>query len=154
MEAFLFILAALMAVAAFALHRNADKSERKFANRPAVVTNPAKDLLTNQKYAIVKFLALVQGASPLSAFSDEANAIVQSTIQSLGLSRPEVERIVKVSMTHDPERELNRTLDSLAEIRDRNYLGDVFRKAMRIAQISQDTETIEGVRHVMNELGL
>lgn len=90
----------------------------------------------------------------MSAFSDEANAIVQSTIQSLGLSRPEVERIVKVSMTHDPERELNRTLDSLAEIRDRNYLGDVFRKAMRIAQISQDTETIEGVRHVMNELGL
>ena len=57
MEVFLFILAALMAVAAFALHRSADKSERKFANRPAVVTNPAKDLLTNQKYAIVKFLA-------------------------------------------------------------------------------------------------
>ena len=61
----LFIIAVICAVAAILLHRSADKSEREFANRPYVITNPAKDLFSNEKYAIVGLFALVQGASPV-----------------------------------------------------------------------------------------
>ena len=78
----LIVLAVVLAAFSFWMYRSADKSEERFANRPSVITNPEKDLFSNQKYAIVKLLAFIQGASPLSAFNEEANRIAQSTIFS------------------------------------------------------------------------
>lgn len=57
-------------------------------------------------------------------------------------------------MTRDPEREVNRMLDSLDTIRDREYLKGVCRKAMRIARISGDADAMETVENVMRELKL
>lgn len=84
---FIFVLAALFAAAAFWLRRSADKAEEVFVGRPAVISNPSKDLFTNQKYAIIGFLAYVQGASPLSAYDDEATLIMQDMARSLGLTQ-------------------------------------------------------------------
>lgn len=151
---FLFVLAILLAVAAFWLHRSADKSEERFANRLAVISEPAKDLFANQKYAIIKFLAYTQGASPLSAYDDEATRIIQDTARSLGLSQSEVIKCIKVSMSHDSEREMSRMLESLDEIRDRGFLKEICRKAMRIAHISGDTDAVGMVEAVMRELRL
>lgn len=83
----LIVIAAVLAVLSFLLHRSANKSEEKFANRPFVITNPAKDLFSHQKYAIVGLFATIQGASPITAYDDDINKMVQSTIFSLGYQR-------------------------------------------------------------------
>ena len=94
----LIIIAAIFAVLSFLLHRSANKAEQKFANRPSVIKNPAEDLFPNQKYAIVGLFATIQGASPITAFDDDINKMVQSTIFSLGLSRSDVEHYISVSL--------------------------------------------------------
>lgn len=150
----LLIIAVVLAIASFYLHRNADNAKEQFKNRPNVITNPSQDLFTNQKYAIVGLLAFIQGASPLSAYDKEANQIVQSTIFSLGLSQPDVERYLKLAMTHAPEEHMNRLIDSLKEIRDRDFIKRLYDKSMRIANISGDKETKEIVSNIFSELGV
>lgn len=150
----LLIAAVLLAIACFYLHRSANKADERFENRPSVITNPSQDLFTNQKYAIVGLLAFIQGASPLSAYSNEANQIVQSTIFSLGLSQQDVEKYLKLAMKHDPERHMNRLINSLKEIRDRDYIKRLYDKSMRIANISGDEETKEMINDIFSELGV
>lgn len=150
----LIALAIIFAVLSFLMHRSADRDEERFANRPMVISNPAEDLFTNQKYAIVGLLAYVQGASALSAYSDEAGSIVQSTIFSLGLSPKDVDRYIKVSLNHDPERNIYRIVASLKEIRDKAYLYDLYHKCRTIADISQDLDTIGFVNDVFEELDI
>ena len=94
----LIVLAILLALFSFWIHKSADKSEEKFANRPFVITNPAQDLFVNQKYAIVKLLAFIQGSSLQSIYDEESCRIIECTIDSLGLSHKEVERILRSSM--------------------------------------------------------
>lgn len=147
------VLAIVCIVLYFAFHRSADKLDAQFANRPATIVNPANDLFQNQKYAIVGLLAIVQGASPQSAFNEAVNQMVQSTISSLGLSKQEVERYLKVSMNHDVEREIDRIIYSLKEIRDRSYLASLYQKCLQIAKISGDYDTIEGTKEIFKELG-
>ena len=150
----LLILAALFVIGAIWLHRSADKSEEQFRNRPAVITDPAKDLFTNQKYAVVRLFAFIQGASPLSAYGDEANRIVQDVFSSLGVSRAEAEKVIRISMRHDAEREFDSIMRSLSEIRDRNYLAALFRKAMRVARLSGDADTMDLTKNVFGQLGI
>lgn len=152
MAGVLLIIAAILFVACILLHRSADKEEEKFADRPTIITNPAKDLFTNEKYAIAKLLAFIQGASSTSAFDEEANKIVQSTIFSLGLSQGEVEKLLKNSMNHNPEDEMRRIFQSLDEIRDRNYLHGLYQKCFKVANISGDYDTIEMVRDIFKNL--
>lgn len=154
MTGVLFIIAAILFVVYILLHRSADKQEEKFANRPTIITNPATDLFTNEKYAIVKLLAFVQGASSASAFDDEANKIVQSTIFTLGLSQGEVEKLLKISMNHSPEVEMRRIFDSLNEIRDKNFLRELYHKCDTVANISGDNDTIEMVRDIFESLNV
>ena len=154
MTGVLFIIAAILFVVYILLHRSADKQEEKFANRPTIITNPATDLFTNEKYAIVKLLAFVQGASSASAFDDEANKIVQSTIFTLGLSQGEVEKLLKISMNHSPEVERRRIFDSLNEIRDKNFLRELYHKCDTVANISGDNDTIEMVRDIFESLNV
>ena len=152
--AILFILAFVFLIGAIALHRSADRDERRFENRPSVITNPATDLFTNQKYAIMKIMIFLQGTSPLSAYDDEANRIVQETKDSMGLSAGEVTRLLMHSMDEDSETEVACIMDSLHEIRDKNFLGQFCRKCMRIAEISGNVEMMEVVRAMSKELGV
>lgn len=143
----IWLLGAVLAWVAYVwLNRSADKEKEQFVNRPSVILTPSKDLFVNQKYAVVGLLAYVQGASPISVYDEEANRIVQSTIFSLGLSLKEVEKYLKVSMNRNPEILCNRIFDSLSEIRDKKYLAELYKKSMRIARISGNTDCIDFVQ--------
>lgn len=149
-----FVVIVLLALISFWFHQSADKSEAEFANRPMVISDPAVDLFKNEKYAIVKLFAFVQGASSRSAFNNEADALVDAVFSTLGLSRSEIVRCIELSMRHNSEREADRMMDSLNEIRDRKYLRSLFQKAMRIANISGEKEVIYAVECMIKELGL
>lgn len=154
MEILLIILGILGFIGAVSLKKNANKAAVQFTNRPTTIVNPEKDLFTNQKYAIVGILAFIQGASSQSAFDDEANRIIQNTISSLGLSRQEVEKYLRVSMNHSPEYQIDTIIGSLKEIRDHGYLVNLYQKCLKIARISGDNEIIEITKRVFNELGI
>ena len=149
----LITIAVICLIVGFILHRSADKSEKQFDNRPSVITNPAKDLYPNQIYAIVGLLASVQGASAITAFDEDVNKMVQSTIFSLGLSMSDVERYLKGSVGRNPDQEFDRVIASLKEIRDRNYLFGLRQKCMQIANMTGNPDTIEMVNIVFRELG-
>ena len=136
----LLVIGILGLIFSFWLHKSADKMGEKYNNRPTVITDPAKDLYTNQKYAIVGILCMIQGASQSSAYSEEANNIVWSTIFSLGLSRNDVEKYLRSTMNDSPQYIVRRIKDSLREIRDKQYLEDIYKKCSRIATISGDYE--------------
>lgn len=149
----LIVLAVLCFVGYVLLHQNADKSESQFSNRTSSISDSSRDLFTNQKYAIVGLLAYIQGSTPKSAYNEEANNIVQSTIFSLGLSRSEVEKYLKVSMNRNPDEIILQIVDSLKEIRDRHYLENLYQKSLQIAKISGDTYCIETTNEIFRELG-
>ena len=136
----LLIIGVLGLIASFWLHRSTDKMGEKYNNRPTVINDPAKDLYANQKYSIVGMLCLFQGASQASAYSEEANNIVWSTIFSLGLSRKDIEKYLRSTMNDSPQYIVRRINDSLLEIRDKQYLEDIYKKCSRVATISGDYE--------------
>jgi len=72
MSTILFILEIICFIAYIALHRSADKTKYESVNRPTVIRNMKNDISIREKYAMVCFLASVQGESPLSAFDDNA----------------------------------------------------------------------------------
>lgn len=146
------IIAVIIFIGCIYLHNSANKYERTFMNRPSIINNPAKDLLINEKYAIVRLIAFVQGANLTSAYSDEASRIAQSTIFELGLSQKEFVKVLKVSMAQNAERQINQIISSLDEIKDRDYLYRLYRRCSEIAEISCDDETIEVVEHIFKEL--
>lgn len=136
----LLVIGILGLICSFWLRRSADKMGEKNNNRPTVITDPAKDLYTNQKYAIAGILCMIQGASQSSAYSEEANNIVWSTIFSLGLSRNDVEKHLRSTMNDSPQDIVRRIKDSLREIRDKQFLENIYKKCSRIATISGDYE--------------
>ncbi len=129
------------------------EKESQFNNSPSTIYDPSEDLSTNQKYAIVGLLAYIQGSSPRSAYDSEANNIVQSTIFSLGLSKYEVKKYLQSSLHRNPEHSFYRIVDSLKEIQDRNYLKKLYPKALKIAKISGDIDTIKLTNEIFEELG-
>ena len=106
----------------------------------------------DQKYAIISLLAFLQGASPQSAFNDEANKIVQSTISSLGLTKEEAEKHIKASMNRNPDQEIDKIMHALKEIQNPDSITDLQRKCMRIAEISGQAEMIEVVKNIFEEI--
>lgn len=123
-------------------------------NSPMAILNPEKDLSDNQKYAVVGLLCYVQGASTLSAYDEVVGSIVQSTINSLGLTKSEVETYVKVSLNQDPEQAVYDMVMSLKEIRDKKYLKLLYGKCNTIANISEDDDTKDVVKEIFEELGV
>ena len=55
-------------------------------------------------------------------------------------------------MQRNPEQEIDRIFHSLDEIRDRDYLANLYRKCKVIANISADEDTIEAVDNLFHEL--
>ncbi len=154
MVAFLIIVAIAL-VAFFMYSRKSEgKREEAFRDRPSVIVDPEKDLSSDEKYAIVGMLAWIQGASSLSAYDDEANEITQSVVSSLGLSMRDVGKFLSVSLKRDPMREMKRIYSLLSGIRDKNYLTDIYKKCMRIADISQDREAKEVMKDIFRDLGV
>ncbi|ADY36260.1 hypothetical protein Bacsa_1697 [Phocaeicola salanitronis DSM 18170] len=110
------------------------------------------DVSTDQKYAIISLLAFLQGASPQSAFNDEANKIVQSTISSLGLTKEEAEKHIKASMNRNPDQEIDKIMHALKEMQNPDSITDLQRKCMRIAEISGQAEMIEVIKNIFAEI--
>ena len=152
MVAVLIILAVVFFLISMSLHNSADKQEAKFNNRPSTITSPSNDLFTNQKYAIINILAFVQGANSISAYSDEANSILNQWCSKLGLTRTDVEKSIRHSMSLSPERSVQIIRDSMIEIKDKAFVRSVYRDVDRIAQISGDIDTIEFIKELFNDI--
>lgn len=152
MAIILIILAIVFFFISMSLHNSADKQEEKFKNRPSVITSPSNDLFTNQKYAVINILAFAQGANSMSAYSNEANEIVNNWLLKLGLSKAEMEKSIQVSMSLPPERSVQIIRDSLIEIKDKDFVRSVTRDVNRIAQISGDEDTIDFMEELFNDI--
>ena len=152
MVAVLIILAVVFFLISMSLHNSADKQEAKFNNRPSTITSPSNDLFTNQKYAIINILAFAQGANSISAYSDEANIILNKWCSKLGLTKTDVEKSIRHSMSLSPERSVQIIRDSMIEIKDKAFVRSVYRDVDRIAQISGDIDTIEFMKELFNDI--
>lgn len=152
MVAVLIILAVVFFLISMSLHNSADKQEAKFNNRPSTITSPSNDLFMNQKYAIINILAFAQGANSISAYSDEANSILNKWCSKLGLTKTDVEKSIRHSMSLSPERSVQIIRDSMIEIKDKAFVRSVYRDVDRIAQISGDIETIEFIKELFNDI--
>ena len=152
MVAVLIILAVVFFLISMSLHNSADKQEAKFNNRPSTITSPSNDLFINQKYAIINILAFAQGANSISAYSDEANSIVDKWFSKLGLTKTDVEKSIRHSMSLSPERSVQIIRDSMIEIKDKAFVRSVYRDVDRIAQISGDIDTIEFMKELFNDI--
>ena len=152
MVAVLIILAVVFFLISMSLHNSADKQEAKFNNRPSTITSPSNDLFMNQKYAIINILAFAQGANSISAYSDEANSILNKWCSKLGLTKTDVEKSIRHSMSLSPERSVQIIRDSMIEIKDKDFVRSVYRDVDRIAQISGDIDTIEFMKELFNDI--
>lgn len=152
MVAVLIILAVVFFLISMSLHNSADKQEAKFNNRPSTITSPSNDLFMNQKYAIINILAFAQGANSISANSDEANSILNKWCSKLGLTKTDVEKSIRHSMSLSPERSVQIIRDSMIEIKDKAFVRSVYRDVDRIAQISGDIDTIEFMKELFNDI--
>ena len=152
MVAVLIILAVIFFLISMSLHNSADKQEAKFNNRPSTITSPSNDLFMNQKYAIINILAFAQGANSISAYSDEANSILNKWCSKLGLTKTDVEKSIRHSMSLSPERSVQIIRDSMIEIKDKAFVRSVYRDVDRIAQISGDIDTIEFMKELFNDI--
>ena len=152
MVTILIILAVVFFLISMYLNNSADKQEAKFKNRPSTITSPSNDLFMNQKYAIINILAFAQGANSISAYSDEANSILNKWCSKLGLTKTDVEKSIRHSMSLSPERSVQIIRDSMIEIKDKDFVKSVYRDVERIAQISGDIETIEYIKELFNDI--
>ena len=152
MVAVLIILAVVFFLISMYLNNSADKQEAKFKNRPSTITSPSNDLFMNQKYAIINILAFAQGANSISAYSDEANSILNKWCSKLGLTKTDVEKSIRHSMSLSPERSVQIIRDSMIEIKDKAFVRSVYRDVDRIAQISGDIDTIEFMKELFNDI--
>lgn len=148
----LIILAVVFFLISMSLHNSADKQEAKFNNRPSTIISPSNDLFPNQKYAIINILAFAQGANSISAYSDEANSILNQWCSKLGLTKTDVEKSIRHSMSLSPERSVQIIRDSMIEIKDKAFVRSVYRDVDRIAQISGDIDTIEFMKELFNDI--
>jgi hypothetical protein len=152
MVAVLLILAVICLFISVSLHKSADKQEAKFRNRPSIITSPSSDLFKNEKYAIINILAFAQGANSVSAYSDEANGILNKWLSKLGVSKAEAEKLVRFSMGLSPERSIKNIRDSMVEIKDKDFVRSVYRDVERIAQISGDEDTINLIEDLFDDI--
>ena len=152
MVTILIILAVAFFLISMYLNNSADKQEAKFKNRPSTITSPSNDLFTNQKYAIINILVYAQGANYISVYNDEANSIVDKWCSKLGLTKTDVEKSIRHSMSLSPERSVQIIRDSMIEIKDKDFVKSVYRDVDRIAQISGDIETIEYIKELFNDI--
>lgn len=153
MEVVLIILAGLCLYGCIKLHKSADEADAKFANRPSVIVNPQNDLSTNQKYAIIGLLSFLEGAVRPVNLRDEL-LIIAEIRDSLGLSMSEIEKYMKVAVRQNPDLFISRMINSLKEIRDKNYLRELKTKCIYIAEGTLNSEMKEVTIAIFTEIGV
>lgn len=152
MVVFFIILTVACFFISVSLHKSTNEHEAKFNNCPSKINSPSNDLFKNQKYAIINILAFTIGTNSISAYSDEANMILNQWCLKLGLSKDEMEKSIQHSMKFTPERSIKIIIDSMIEIKDKDFIRTVYHDVKRIAQISGDKDTIELINDLFNDI--
>lgn len=138
----------------YANNRGFLESSTEKEEETQITETKTENFTEEQKHAVVSLLAYIQGSSPISASNDEVDRICQSILLQLGVSESEKELILMESMCHDPEKEVDKIIDSLSEL-DKGYLEELFRNCYRIAHISGRSDMINIVETIFEkELGL
>ena len=70
----------------------------------------------------------------------------------LRMTKTDVEKSIRHSMSLSPERSVQIIRDSMIEIKDKAFVRSVYRDVDRIAQISGDIETIEFIKELFNDI--
>ena len=117
-----------------------------------IISNPLIDLTDIEKHAITKLVAFVLGASPISAFSNEANEAASAIFSSLGISQVEIEKVLQDFMCSNTEKEVESILSSLTGITDNDYLNTLYETCLQIANISENKEVAELVIYIFEKL--
>ena len=117
-----------------------------------IISNPLIDLTDIEKYAITKLVAFVLGASPISAFSEEANEAASAIFSSLGISQVEIEKVLQDSIYSNTDKEVESILSSLTGIIDNDYLNTLYETCLQIANISENKEVAELVICIFEKL--
>lgn len=152
MEVVLIILAGLCFYGCIKLHKSADKSEKKFANRPRVISNPAIDLYTDQKFAIIRLYIFVMGSDERLALSSYAENFMENELKQLGLTVKDAERIMKADLSRGSVRVIDGIISSLAGIRDFDYLKRVEAKCKTLISCSNDNMISELIDKLFSEV--
>ena len=87
-----------------------------------------------------------------STKSETEPQIVQSFLSSLGLSNEEAERMLKTSMNSYPDKEIDRAMNALKRIQHSDLITNLYQKCMRIAEISGQSEMVEIVDNIFDEI--
>lgn len=120
----------------------------------AIEVETKENLAKEQKHAVVKLLAFIQGSSPQSVYNEEANSICKSILSQLGVSESEKDLILMKSMCNDSEKEIDTIINSLKSL-DEKYLNELHDNCCRIARISGIEDMIKIVETIFEkELGL
>lgn len=117
-----------------------------------IISNPLIDLTDIEKHAITKLVAFVLGASPISAFSNEANEAASAIFSSLGISQVEIEKVLQDSIYSNTDKEVESILSSLTGIIDNDYLNTLYETCLQIANISENKEVAELVIYIFEKL--
>lgn len=117
-----------------------------------IISNPLIDLTDIEKNAITRLVIFVLGASPISAFSKEANEAASAIFSSLGISHIEIETILQESMCSNQDKEVESILSSLTGITDSNYLNALSDTCLQIANISENKEVAELIIYIFEKL--
>lgn len=117
-----------------------------------IISDPLIDLTDIEKYAITKLVAFALGASPISAFSEEANEAASAIFSSLGISHVEIEKVLQESMCSNQDKEVESILNSLKGITDNNYLNTLYDTCLQIVNISENKEVAELIIYIFEKL--
>ena len=117
-----------------------------------IISYPLIDLTDIEKHAITKLVAFVLGASPISAFSNEANEAASAIFSSLGISQVEIEKVLQDSIYSNTDKEVESILSSLTGIIDNDYLNTLYETCLQIANISENKEVAELVIYIFEKL--
>jgi len=135
------------------LNEKFDNDMKKYhESLPTHIVNPATDLRTNQKYAVLRILAWVQGCSPLTAYGLCGDEISGRIFKSLGISKEDAAHVLQLDMRRDPEKVLQQIFNCLDEIRDRQYLRNLGHDLYRLAELSGDTESADALQSFFGQL--
>ncbi|CDE64293.1 putative uncharacterized protein [Parabacteroides sp. CAG:409] len=116
---------------------------------PIKITDPPRDLTKEQKFTIISLFAMIQGSSEESSFDPFAQQIFFEQARLMGLNQNEVARFLQNHTLWNRWR----FIQVLKSIRDTDFLDAIFKRCLRIAQISSDPDIIYVLKGVYFDIG-
>ncbi|MBQ5862072.1 MAG: hypothetical protein IIW65_08030 [Alistipes sp.] len=148
----LIVLAVEVFIAYIVMHKPAKKSDRKVVYRSRVISNPKYDLLTKEKFAIIRIFLFIMGSDEMLAKKVEANLILANMVDSLGIRPQDVTKLVKDDLGRNSENLAEEIVESLSEIRDVNYLSSLRKECDILLMMSNNLNTIALVSYIFNKV--